>query len=152
MENTPENAHLYQAAYLNYGFTIERTMKRIKQNLQRRFNSRHFGITVDQWVVLDRIALTNGLSQNEVADSTFKDAPTITRIIDQLCRKGLAERQMNEQDRRRFNLALTEKGRRKVEQIRPVVVEMRRQGWEGLADEDYHALMRILNQVFNNLD
>jgi DNA-binding MarR family transcriptional regulator len=155
MENVPESqpsAYLYQSAHLNYGFTIEKTMKRIKQNLQRRFNNHHFGVTVDQWVVLDCIHQTTALSQNEIAESTFKDAPTVTRIIDQLCTKGLAVRDPDPLDRRRFNISLTEKGHKKVAQMQPVVLAMRREGWQGLTEEDYHLLMRVLNTIFGNLD
>jgi len=155
MQEVPEsqsNSYLHQSAHLNYGFTIERTMKRIKQNLQRRFNNHHFGVTVDQWVVLDCIHQKAALSQNEIAESTFKDAPTVTRIIDQLCSKGLAVRDPDAQDRRRFNISLTEKGHKKVSQMQPVVLAMRREGWIGLNEEDYQLLMRVLNTVFGNLD
>ncbi|MDZ7898154.1 MAG: MarR family transcriptional regulator [Arcicella sp.] len=43
----------------------------------------------------------NGVSQNELAEMTVKDAPTVTRIIDLLVKKGLAERTMAENDRLR---------------------------------------------------
>jgi DNA-binding MarR family transcriptional regulator len=155
MENAPEShasAYLNQSAHLNYGFTIEKTMKRIKQNLQRRFNKHHFGVTVDQWVVLDCVHQQDALSQNEIAEATFKDAPTVTRIIDQLCTKGLAVREPDPQDRRRFNISLTDKGHKKVGQIQPVVLAMRQDGWQGLTEDDYHQLMRVLNRVFGNLD
>jgi DNA-binding MarR family transcriptional regulator len=136
----------------NYGFIIERTTKRIRQNLQRRFNAHHFGVTVDQWVVLDCIMQNRSISQNEIADRTFKDAPTVTRIIDQLCKKGLTNRLIDENDRRRFIIELTPKGHKKVNQMLPVVIEMRRDGWKGLDVSDYQRLMYIMSTIFNNLD
>lgn len=136
----------------NYGFIIERTTKRIRQNLQRRFNAHHFGVTVDQWVVLDCIRQNPSISQNEIADRTFKDAPTVTRIIDQLCKKGLTTRLVDENDRRRFIVELTPKGHKKVSQMLPVVIEMRKDGWKGLDIADYQKLMHIMSTIFNNLD
>ncbi|WP_448520005.1 MarR family winged helix-turn-helix transcriptional regulator [Rhodoflexus sp.] len=136
----------------NYGFVIERTTKRIRQNLQRRFNAHHFGVTVDQWVVLDCIYQNKSISQNEIADRTFKDAPTVTRIIDQLCKKGLTTRSTDENDRRRFMLKLTAKGYKKVNQMLPVVIQMRKDGWKGLDITDYQRLMHIMSTIFNNLD
>lgn len=133
-----------------YGFHIERTAKRIKQYLQRRFNAMNTGITVDQWVILDVLNQSNGMSQYEIADRTYKDAPTVTRIIDLLCKKGLTKRVMDENDRRRFNIFLTESGRSKVDELLPVVMDIRQQGWEGLTEEDYKSLSRILNQIFTN--
>lgn len=136
----------------NYGFIIERTTKRIRQNLQRRFNAHHFGVTVDQWVVLDCIRQNQSISQNEIADRTFKDAPTVTRIIDQLCKKGLTTRLIDESDRRRFMIELTPKGHKKVNQMLPIVIEMRKDGWNGLDLSDYQKLMHIMSTIFNNLD
>lgn len=136
----------------NYGFIIERTTKRIRQNLQRRFNAHHFGVTVDQWVVLDCIRQNQSISQNEIADRTFKDAPTVTRIIDQLCKKGLTTRLIDESDRRRFIIELTPKGHKKVNQMLPIVIEMRKDGWNSLDLSDYQKLMHIMSTIFNNLD
>lgn len=137
---------------VRYGFYIERTMKKIKQKLQRKFNSIDAGITVDQWVVLNVLKDEPGLSQYEIADKTYKDAPTVTRIIDLLAKKELLERVMDESDRRRFNVFLTESGNQKVEDLLPVVLSMQRRGWGELQDEDYEDLMRILDVIFKNLD
>jgi len=133
-----------------YGFYIERTAKCMKQNLQRRFNAMKFGITVDQWVILDVLYEHDGMSQYEIADRTYKDAPTVTRIIDLLCKKDLTTRVIDEQDRRRFNIFLTPEGKIKVEEMLPVVREFRHRGWEGLCKEDHEKLMVILDKIFNN--
>lgn len=135
-----------------YGFHIERTAKKIRQTLQRKFNAENAGITVDQWVILDVLNDRNGMSQYEIADKTYKDAPTVTRIIDLLCKKGLAERMVNENDRRRFNIFLTEAGKKKVQEVLPIVKDIREKGWDGLNGEDYSNLMRILSGIFKNFE
>lgn len=135
-----------------YGFRIERTAKRIKQNLQRRFNELNSGITVDQWVILDVLHQQEGLSQYEIADKTYKDAPTVTRIIDLLCKKELTQRVMDPNDRRRFNIHLTEAGVEKVNELLPIVKEFRQGGWDGLNEQDYEQLIRILDNIFNNFE
>lgn len=136
----------------NFGFVIERTMKRIRQDLQRRLNEMQAGITVDQWVILDLLSRRDGIGQNEIADRTYKDAPTVTRIIDLLCKKNLATRERDDNDRRRFRITLTQEGKERVRLVLPTVLELRRQGWDGLTDEDYANLMRILNTVYHNFD
>lgn len=137
---------------VRYGFFIERTTKKIKQKLQRKFHSLNAGITVDQWVVLDSLHKDPGLSQYEIAERTYKDAPTVTRIIDLLCKKNLVERVMDESDRRRFNIFLTEDGHEKIQELLPIVIDMQSIGWGELKDEDYEQLMRILDVIFTNLD
>jgi hypothetical protein len=39
-----------------------------------------------------------------------------------------------------------------VNQMLPVVIEMRRDGWKGLDVSDYQRLMYIMSTIFNNLD
>jgi len=134
-----------------YGFFIERTAKKIRQHLQKKFNEIGADLTVDQWVVLDLLQETDGLSQNEIAQRSFKDAPTVTRIIDLLCKKGLLTRQADTKDRRKFSIVLTPAGKQKIAEIYPTVVSVRKQGWHGLSSEDYDRLISILNKIFDNM-
>ena len=137
---------------MHYGFRIERTAKKIKQALQKRFAATGSEITVDQWVILDCVSRAGEISQNELAVYTYKDAPTVTRIIDLLSKKELLSREVDEADRRRFKICLTEKGRECVEKHLPVVKDLRRQGRQNLTDEDFERLEFILEKIFNNFD
>ena len=73
------------------------------------------------------------------------------RILDILVKKGLVERQMDENDRRRFNLLLTAAGLQKYETAFPVVLQVRRLGWAGLSDADFDQLVRILDTIYQNV-
>lgn len=135
----------------NYGIVIDRTMKKIRQAIQKRFKDNNIGVTVEQWAVLHKICDNNGISQNEIADGTFKDAPTVTRIIDQLCEKNLTRRHIDENDRRRFNLFPTEEGTLLMTKTLPLVIQVRKDGWQTLDENDFEHLLNTLNKVFENL-
>jgi DNA-binding MarR family transcriptional regulator len=147
-----EKSYYYTVAHLNYAFTIEKTHKKIKQNLQKRFNRHGFDITVDQWVVLDQIYTSNGVSPLEIATSTYKDAPTVTRILEQLRKKELVYQEHSEEDRRKTMVYPSEKGLHIVPRIREVVIQLRKDGWVNLSDQDYENLMRISSQIMQNMD
>lgn len=136
----------------HYGFLIEVTAKKIKQSLQKRFNDENLDLTVDQWVVLDQLIKFNGISQNELCDKIFKDAPTVTRIVDILCKKNLIERKSDQSDRRKFNLFMKEEGSQMVAKAKPVVLETRQTGWEDLSSSDYQELVRILTSINRNFE
>lgn len=138
--------------YTSYGFKLERTAKRMRQSLQKKFNSLQIDITVDQWVILDQLYLSSGMSQNELADGTFKDAPTVTRIIDLLCKKEWAQRHGDKSDRRKFKIILTEKGLNLVKELLPTVIEWRKQGRKNINEVDFDNLLRILDSIFANFD
>lgn len=133
------------------GFIIERTAKRMKQSFKKILNDNSAGITVDQWVILQELEKENGLSQFEIAARTFKDAPTVTRIIDLLCDKQLLERQPDPVDRRKFNIFLTNFGQAKILEILPMVESFRAEAWNGLSDREINQLRDILNTIFKNL-
>ena len=135
-----------------YGYLIERTAKAMKQYLQRKFNERNLGITVDQWLVLDVLNQSDGISQYEIAQKTHKDAPTVTRIIDLLGKKQLVQRENHPNDRRRFSISLTEHGKEKVSKILPIVQEYRRRGWSDLTEPDYKKLREILMAIQKNFE
>ena len=81
-----------------WGFIIERTAKRMKQAFKRELNAASVGVTVDQWIILQFLNDRDGSSQFEIAKETYKDAPTVTRIIDLLCKKGLICRKADPTD------------------------------------------------------
>jgi DNA-binding MarR family transcriptional regulator len=135
-----------------YSFLLDRTARRVKQYAQQQFNEKNFNITLDQWLVLRHLYEHNDLNQKELAELLFKDTPTLTRIIDLLCEKGLTERKMHAKDRRSFIVHLTEAGLEMVKELMPPVSEIRLKAWEGLSEKDFQEFKRILNSIYNNLE
>ncbi|MEZ5043960.1 MAG: MarR family transcriptional regulator [Saprospiraceae bacterium] len=134
------------------GYYLERTTRIVKLSYLQAFANLGVDITPEQWVILDSLYQRNGQSQTELAGDSFKNAPTVSRILDLLERKELIERQRFNNDRRRYKIFLTDKGKLIVEKIQPAVTALRHQGWQNLSDEDYLVFLRIINQVFDNLD
>ena len=134
------------------GFVIERTAKRMKHSFQKLLKNLDAGITVDQWVILQLLYDDGVMSQLDIGENTNKDAPTVTRIIDLLCSKGLAERKIDPVDRRKFNIHLTELGIKRIEKLLPEVREFRLAGYRGISDEELGKLMRTLNRIYINFE
>lgn len=138
--------------FSKYSFLLDRTARRVKQYAQRKFKQQEFDVTVDQWLVLKNLSESETLSQSELALLVFKDHPTLTRIIDILCKKGFVTRLPHPQDRRSFQLILTEAGKGKVEEMKPRVNEIRQKAWSNLNEGDFNEFKRILNTIYTNLE
>ena len=134
------------------GYYLERTTRIVKLSYLQAFAQLEVDITPEQWVMLDSLYHRNGQSQTELAGDSYKNAPTVSRIIDLLEKKGLVERQRFANDRRRYKIFLTKKGQTTVEKVQPAVAALREKGWQELTDDDYSNFLRILNQVFDNLN
>jgi DNA-binding MarR family transcriptional regulator len=138
--------------FSTYSYLLDRTARKVKQYAQRRFNAENFDITVDQWLILKNLNSNNDLNQSQLAEITGKDHPTLTRIIDLLCRKGLTERKVHPSDRRSFKVHLTDLGEKRASEWSPKMSEIRMKAWENLTEEDYINLKRILDTIYTNLD
>lgn len=137
--------------YIKYSFLLDRTARRVKQYAQSNFKKLGFNITVDQWLIIRSLYEDNDLNQKELAELLNKDTPTLTRIIDLLCKKGLAERKSHPKDRRCYIVHLTKDGRSAVENMLPQVEAIRMKAWEGLSQHDFKQFQHILNTIFTNL-
>jgi DNA-binding MarR family transcriptional regulator len=137
--------------YSRYSFLLDKTARKVKQYAKQRFRELGWSITVDQWAVLKQLNDKGDLSQKELADFTFKDHPTMTRIIDLLGEKGLVARNTHPNDRRSFVISLTGQGEHLVQQLIPEVQSIRMKAWENLSDEDFKAFKRILESIYQNL-
>ena len=138
-------------SYNAYSQLLDRTARKVKHYAQQEFKVMGFNITVDQWLVLKHLYEHPEMKQNALAALINKDNPTLTRIVDLLCKKGLTERILHPSDRRSFIVSLTRAGAKKVEQLKPKIRAVRLKAWEGLTERDFNQFKKILNTIYNNL-
>jgi DNA-binding MarR family transcriptional regulator len=55
------------------------------------------------------------------------------------------------QDRRSFQLHLTDSGLEKVSELKPKILEIREKAWENLTPKDFEEFKRILDTIYQNL-
>ncbi len=134
------------------GVLIENTSKRMKhvfaKILSDQFDNK---ITVDQWVVLNQLYKYGQLSQYEIANYAFKDAPTVTRIIDILLTKKYIVKSIDAEDRRKFTINLSPDGKELVKLILPTLNVFRENCYENISDSELTILEKILNKINQNL-
>lgn len=137
-------------AYDNVGTLLDRTTRLMKAHFTRAFRDAGSDLTTEQWVLLDQLRREGASSQTELANGTFKDAPTVSRIVDKLVQKGLASRTRFPNDRRRYQVALTEAGETTHAHLLPRVQALRVTAWRRLTEADYADLDRILGLIREN--
>lgn len=133
-------------------YTIERTIKTYRKFSRNTFLKVVDDITVDQKLILQYLNDRPELSQNEIAELVFKDNASLTRMIDLMVRKEFLQRSINPDDRRRFKIELTAKGKDILEKIAPVIVENRKKAFAGISAEELDQLNETLNKIIANLN
>jgi len=134
----------------NFGFPMDKAIKMVRLKYNNAFKELGFDLTTEQWVLIEKLYHQNSQSQSDLAEGSYKNAPTVSRIIDLLVKKKLVERQRFENDRRRYKIFLTTKGQEVVETCYPKILELRNSGWSGLSDSDFENFIRMINQITEN--
>lgn len=134
----------------NFGPTLERTLMVIRQNVLQIFRDLNLDITTEQWVILDSLYHLDGQSQTDLANNNFKNAPTLSRILDLMCKKEMVKRRRSEQDRRSFNVFITPTGKAIHEKAFPSILQLRQRGWTNLSDDDFLTFQRLMDQIYEN--
>ncbi|MGF7036551.1 DNA-binding MarR family transcriptional regulator [Paenibacillus mucilaginosus] len=104
------------------GFMISTIGRKLNQSLTLRFQP--YDITSEQWSVLNTLTLGDGVNQRELSQRTEKDPTNVTRILDQLERKGWIRRAPHPEDRRAYLLYVTDSGRELNRILAPMEAEL----------------------------
>lgn len=102
--------------------------------------------------MLNHLCGQEGMSQKELAARLGKDQPTTTRILDGLDRKGFIRRQANPQDRRSFQIYLTNEGRSIAKRLLPIEQQTMEAVVDGLNKEQIEMFLQVLNHINHNVD
>ena len=131
-------------------YTLENSIKTYRQFAQKNITEAGLDITIDQWLVMKVIQENSEHKQHEVASKVFKDSASVTRIIDLLIKKGLLERDIHSDDRRRTELNLTKKGKNTLDKVQKIVSENRKKALKGIDEKKVNELRETLNAIIVN--
>ena len=123
----------------------------INRKLYRSFRKMSIDITPEQWTVLLCLWSRDVVTQHALCNVTFKDKPSMTRLIDNLEKQQLVVRSPGVRDRRINLIHLTEKGRELEATTNPLVTSVMRMALEGFSDSEIEMAGTMLAKVFANL-
>jgi DNA-binding MarR family transcriptional regulator len=123
----------------------------LARRLQKYFREAGLDITVEQWSVLVHLWKEDGVNQQELCNKTFRDKPSITRLVDNLEKLGLVKRVAGKDDRRINYIFLTDEARNLRDKTMELANATLMEGLNGVSDEDVEVVRRVLSQVYENL-
>lgn len=123
----------------------------VARRLQKNFRQAGLEITIEQWSILYHLWKEDGLSQQELCNRTFRDKPSITRLLDNLERQNLVKRVSSKEDRRINMVYLTDT----AQALQETTIQLANQTMEeALVDvnkADIEVTKKVLQQVYDNL-
>ena len=123
----------------------------INRKLVRNFRHSGIDITPEQWTVLLFLWEKDGVTQQELCNATFKDKPSMTRLIDNMERQHLVVRIANKEDRRTNLIHLTKTGKDLETNARLIANRTLIEALQGLTLEELNVSQEVLRKIFTNI-
>lgn len=122
----------------------------INRKLYRNFREYNLDITPEQWTVLLFLWEKEGVTQQELCHVTFKDKPSMTRLINNMEKQNLVKRTACDTDKRINLIYLTSYGRNLEDKSRYVANKTLKEALRGLTIEELRVSQDVLRKVFSN--
>lgn len=134
-----------------YSFITGIASTALARRLQKNFKQHGVDITIEQWSVLYHLWKQDGISQQELCNASFRDKPSITRLVDNLEKQKLVKRVASREDRRINLIYLTETGKRLQDQTMEMANLTLNEALEGVPPADIELCKAVLQKVYDNL-
>ena len=108
-------------------------------------------LTRTQWTALYFVSQQNRITQKELAQTMLISEPSALHLVERLEKRGLLVR-INDPDNFRAKLLfLTEKGRRALEELLPLVERFNEVGTRNIPSRDMEVFKRVMAQMIQNV-
>jgi DNA-binding MarR family transcriptional regulator len=134
-----------------YSFITGKASTAIGRRLQKNFKQANLDITIEQWSVLYHLWKQDGMSQQQLCDATFRDKPSITRLVDNLEKLQLVKRNSSKEDRRMNLIVLTDEGKELEEKCMMLANTTLNEALEGVTNGQIEIAKEVLQMVYENL-
>lgn len=131
-------------------YSIDKAIRTYRQYAQYQLRKKGYNITVDQWIIIKCILENPEITQLEIAERSFKDNASVTRIINLLVKAKYLTRKINKNDRRRTQLQVTDLGRETILLVDEIVQTNRQVALQGLTQDEIDLAKKIMDRITSN--
>ena len=122
----------------------------INRKLSRNFRQNGIEITPEQWTILLALWEKDGITQQELCNATFKDKPSMTRLIDNMEKQHLVVRISDKKDKRTNLIYLTKTGKDMENKSFKTAISTLREALQGITLEELKIGQEVLRKIFTN--
>lgn len=133
----------------NTGFLMSKVSQLAREGFERALEP--MGLKARHYGILAALAGEGPHAQRDLGENLAIDRTTMVGLVDELEGLGLVERRRDPGDRRRYDLALTDSGKRTISEAETVAVRVQEAVLSPLDDVERHRLHEMLTSVLHNL-
>jgi DNA-binding MarR family transcriptional regulator len=128
-----------------FGFLVHDIGRLMRREFERRV--RDMGFTRNQWRVLAHLRRIDGINQSQLADRMDVEPIVLVRLLDKLEKGGYVQRRQDPQDRRAYQLYLTDTAGPLIEKLEAISVELRQEMLGHLTAAERDVLIDLLMRI-----
>lgn len=113
---------------------------------------RPLGASLQMWRVLAALREQDGRRMGDLSETTSIEVSTLTRLVDNMEKKGLVARRRNVRDARAVMLHATPAGRRLTLRILPIAERYETVALVGFSAAETRVLKAALRRLYTNMD
>ncbi|MCL2007701.1 MAG: MarR family transcriptional regulator [Treponema sp.] len=104
--------------------------------------------------VLAAFIRANGrfITQKEIAEKAGITQPAVAHAVDKMVKAGILERGKDEEDRRRYHISVTQKGRKSFEEYLAAGVNFLPHIFKGIENDDLSVFYLCSKKIIENLE
>jgi DNA-binding MarR family transcriptional regulator len=133
-------------------FLVHGLAQLIRSRSYKEFNQHGLEITPEQWIVLVRLWQKDGRTVSDLSESTLRDRPTMSRILDTMEASGLLQRKPDPDDARSRFVFLTRDGKALRKKLVPIAKALVAELERGIPEEHLLLTRDTLRRMFRNLE
>ncbi|MGL5821488.1 MAG: MarR family winged helix-turn-helix transcriptional regulator [Sarcina sp.] len=108
-----------------------------------------YNVTIDQWILLNRLFKDKEISQTTLAKRSNKDLPTVTRMLDLMEKKELIIKSEDPNDSRAYLILLTEFGSTILESLNLIAAKIEDELLEVITKKNKEIFKETLDTIIN---
>jgi DNA-binding MarR family transcriptional regulator len=131
-------------------YLLYRASNQLNQRIRNRL--RKSGVNLARWRVLAVLRAYGRLNLGQIVELTVMQQPSVSRIVTQLEREGLAKRSVSKKDSRVVYVALTAAGVRAFNEIYPTAQRHQEHALSGFTKKEINTLTGFLRRIQDNIE
>lgn len=133
-----------------YAILGGRVSYQLNNRFKHNFEIYDVDMNPDIWMVMMCLWEKDGQTQQELCNTTLKDRPTMSHLIDTMVKMGLVTRKEKDDDLRAKQIWLTSHGKHLEGKARFVGNKTLKEALRGLSQEELNICQETLRIIFNN--
>ena len=134
------------------GFKLDRAARLTTLNFNKNLKENNIILTAEQWGIINFLLEEDGINQNQIGKLINKDHTCVSRLIDNLIKKGIINKKNLVEDKRVNLIYLTKEGKELQNSVVDTVEHSLDKVFQNVSEKEKEIFSIVLDKIIKNLE